>query len=135
VTLEQHEIEVMCAEPPVMINGDALRLEQVFQNLIANAIKYSPTGGLITMQVAQRDAYACVMVRDQGIGISAEAQRHLFELFYRAETTDTHRISGMGIGLYVVNELVTLHGGSVQVESREGAGSTFTVCLPLLGPE
>jgi signal transduction histidine kinase len=115
----------------VLISGEEVRLEQVFQNLIANAIKYSPAGGRITVQVARGHTHACVMIRDQGIGIPVEAQRHLFDPFYRADTTEAHQISGMGIGLYVVKEIVALHGGTVEVESSEGVGSTFTVYLPV----
>jgi signal transduction histidine kinase len=71
-------------------------------------------------------------VTDQGIGIPQDALQRLFTRFYRAENVDDKQISGMGIGLYVVKEIITLHGGSVMVESIEGTGSTFTLCLPLL---
>jgi signal transduction histidine kinase len=131
VLLEEHDIEFISADPMVLISGEELRLEQVFQNLVANAIKYSPAGGRITVQVARSETHACVTIRDQGIGIPLEVQRHLFEPFYRADTTETQQISGMGIGLYVVKEIVALHDGSVEVESTEGVGSTFTVYLPL----
>lgn len=131
VLLEQHDIEFISNDPMVLISGEELRLEQVFQNLITNAIKYSPAGGRITVQVARGETHACVTIRDQGIGIPLEVQRHLFEPFYRADTAETQQISGMGIGLYVVKEIVALHGGTVEIESTEGIGSTFTVYLPL----
>jgi signal transduction histidine kinase len=73
----------------------------------------------------------CVAVADQGIGILQDALPNLFQRFYRAKNVEDQHISGMGIGLHVVKEIVTLHGGEVTVESSEGQGSTFTMCLPL----
>jgi PAS domain S-box-containing protein len=130
-TLTQHTIASTAPRQPLVIDGDTLRLEQVLQNLIQNAVKYSPNGGAIHVQVRQEDATACVDVIDNGIGIPEEAQERLFTRFYRAGNVDADHISGLGIGLYVVKEIVTLHGGTVTVESVEGVGSTFTICLPL----
>ena len=87
------------------------------------------------MAVEQRDTLACVAVTDQGIGIPEPAQAQLFSRFYRAPNVDPQQISGMGLGLYVVKEIVALHGGTVDVTSAEGQGSTFTICLPLLHGE
>jgi signal transduction histidine kinase len=115
-----------------MISGDELRLEQVLQNLIGNAIKYSPNGGQVVVRAEQGDPYACISVEDQGIGIPASALPRLFSRFYRASNVNPQHISGLGVGLYVVKEIVALHGGDVMVDSHEGAGSTFTVRLPLL---
>jgi PAS domain S-box-containing protein len=130
-TLTQHTLNFSDPGRALIISGDALRLEQVIQNLLQNAIKYSPAGGLITVQVEQREQMACVAVTDQGIGIPQEALPRLFQRFYRAEPAESGTISGLGIGLYVVKEIVTLHGGTVTVESTQGRGSTFTVYLPL----
>ncbi|MDQ2808933.1 MAG: ATP-binding protein [Chloroflexota bacterium] len=129
-TLDTHTLTVTTPAAPLWINGDALRLEQVFQNLIGNAVKYSPAGGPITMQVAAQGPDACVQVQDMGIGIPAAALPHLFQRFYRAANTAQEGISGIGVGLFVVREIVTLHGGRVEVSSSEGAGSVFTVYLP-----
>jgi signal transduction histidine kinase len=104
----------------------------VIQNLIQNAIKYSPSGGRVTVQVERQAANACIRVSDQGIGIPAAALPQLFRRFYRAPNADSQHISGMGIGLYVVKEIVELHGGTVEVASQESQGSTFTISLPLL---
>jgi signal transduction histidine kinase len=79
----------------------------------------------------QRETLACVAIRDHGIGIPAAALPQLFQRFYRAENVDAHSISGIGIGLYLVKEIVTLHGGTIEVESTEGQGSVFTVRLPI----
>jgi PAS domain S-box-containing protein len=131
LTLTRHTIAYALPPEPIYIEGDDLRLQQVFQNLISNAIKYSPLGGTVTVRAERRDNQACVAVIDQGIGIPAEALPQLFHRFYRAENVDQQHISGIGIGLFVVKEIVTLHGGTVEVTSAEGTGSTFTVSFPL----
>lgn len=129
--LEQHTMGYAAGPETLLINGDLLRLEQVIQNLLSNAVKYSPAGGAIWVNLERQDEYAVITVRDQGVGIPAAALPHLFQRFYRAPNVSDHHISGMGIGLYVVRELVALHGGTVDVTSSEGAGSVFTVRLPL----
>jgi PAS domain S-box-containing protein len=129
--LEQHTITFNSAGEPLFILGDELRLEQALQNLLQNAIKYSPAGGRIDIRVARRDRMACAEVSDQGIGIPQAALPRLFTRFYRATNVNPQHISGMGVGLYVVKEIIALHGGEVGVESQEGVGSIFTVCLPL----
>lgn len=134
-SLTQHTMQLDCSREPLMIVGDELRLGQVLRNLIHNAIKYSPADGPITLQVEQRENWACVAVTDQGLGIPEEAQAQLFERFYRANNTRSRGISGMGIGPYVVKEIVALHGGTLEVNSAEGKGSTFTFCLPVSGVE
>ena len=130
-SVTQHTIVYDPTAADLLISGDALRLEQVLQNLIQNAVKYSPNGGDIHVRIWQEGASICVAVSDQGIGIPAEAQLRLFTRFYRAENVNPQQITGMGIGLFVVKEIVMLHGGSVAVESVENEGSTFTICLPL----
>jgi PAS domain S-box-containing protein len=131
-TLTQHTIVYQAPDQALMVDGDALRLEQVLQNLIQNAVKYSPGASQVHVDLAQQDGVACVAVTDQGIGIPEDALVRVFRRFYRASNADERHISGLGIGLYVVKEIVTLHGGTVEIDSTEGAGSTFTVCLPLL---
>jgi PAS domain S-box-containing protein len=131
-TTDRHTITFSGASQPIMLLGDELRLEQVVQNLIQNAIKYSPSGGTVAVLVERQGANAYVRVSDQGIGIPAAALPQLFRRFYRAPNADSQHISGMGIGLYVVKEIVELHGGAVEVASQERQGSTFTISLPLL---
>lgn len=131
-TLARHTLIWQAPDHPSQINGDELRLIQVLQNLIGNAVKYSPQGGTITVRLIHREAQACVAITDEGIGIPADAIPKLFQRFYRADTIETQKIDGIGVGLYVVKEIVRLHGGDIQVESRESEGSTFTVCLPHL---
>jgi PAS domain S-box-containing protein len=131
-TLTKHTISLHGAATPLLVAGDVLRLEQVLQNLIQNAIKYSPAGGLVVVQLEQRNTRVYISITDQGIGIPAEAIPYLFRRFYRAESAKTHHIEGTGIGLYVAKEIITLHGGDAVVESTEGKGSTFTISLPVL---
>lgn len=130
-TLTQHTLTFSDPGLALMVSGDAPRLEQVVQNLLQNAIKYSPAGGLVIVRVEQCEQMACIAVTDQGIGIPQESLPRLFQRFYRAEPVEAGPISGLGIGLYVVKEIITLHGGTVTAESTEGRGSTFTICLPL----
>lgn len=131
LTLDRHRLNLHINDEPLVVVGDALRLEQVFQNLIHNAIKYSPDGGVIQVIVKRRDTHACLIVSDEGIGIPGEALPQLFQRFYRAANVDARQISGMGVGLYVVREIIARHGGAISVESAEQRGSTFTVTLPL----
>jgi signal transduction histidine kinase len=128
--LERHTIEIIPAGEPPLVHGDELRLEQVLYNLIANAVKYMPNGGTIRVIALLEAERAGIAVADQGLGIPAEAVPHLFERYYRAANVSHRHISGIGLGLAVVHQIVRLHGGSVTVESTEGAGSTFTIWFP-----
>lgn len=130
--LERHTVTCTHNGTPLLVMGDALRLEQVIQNLLQNAVKYSPDGGAVRVHVERRNGEVALSVADDGIGIPQAAQELLFQRFYRAPNAEAQRMSGMGIGLYVVKEIVTLHGGRVEVASREGEGSIFTVTLPAL---
>jgi PAS domain S-box-containing protein len=126
-----HQINISEQASRLAIAGDADRLEQVFQNLLSNAIKYSPAGGAIDVEIDIQDARASIAIKDNGLGIPADALPNLFKRFYRVSRASTQQIAGTGIGLYVVKEIVTSHGGTVEVSSTEGIGSTFTVFLPL----
>jgi len=131
-TLEQHTLTLTTPATPLWVTGDEIRLEQVVQNLLQNAVKYSPEGGAITIQVDRDGDLARLRVGDQGMGIPPAALPQLFQRFYRAPNVDPRQISGLGIGLYVIKEIIALHGGQVLVDSVEGRGSTFTVTLPAL---
>lgn len=129
-TLDKREIDVRYLAQSAIIQGDELRLEQVFRNLLDNALKYGGPRGLVTVVIRQLETGVAVDIRDRGIGIPVDALSQLFERFYRASNVLEGRASGMGIGLYVVKEIVELHGGNITVESVEGQGSTFTVSFP-----
>jgi signal transduction histidine kinase len=128
-----HTITLVRPDEPVEVFGDPARLDEVLHNLLTNAVKYSPEGGRVALRVAVEGDAVVLDVADQGIGIPAEAQARLFEAFYRAGNVSPQS-SGFGIGLYVVQEIVKRHGGRIEVESTEGAGSCFRVVLPRHAP-
>jgi len=111
---------------------DAARLQQVFSNLLTNAVKFTPSGGRIQVRLDRSDTRLIVRVSDTGEGIPAEFMPHVFERFRQADSSQSRRHGGLGIGLSLVRQLVELHGGTVQVESAgKGQGATFIVSLPL----
>lgn len=127
-----HDLDLLLPPAPIPIRADPNRLEQVFVNLIQNAAKYTPEHGRIWVQGTTEGKEAVVHVRDTGIGISHAMLPHVFDLFTQAETSRTRSHGGLGIGLSLVKDLVTMHGGSVQARSEgEGKGSEFVVRLPL----
>ena len=130
-TLDQHTLHYAPSDAPLIVNGDALRLEQVLHNLLSNAVKYSPHGGTIRVEARCHGQTIHISVADAGIGIPSHALARLFQRFYRAENASAHHISGMGVGLYVVHEIVTRHGGRLEVASTAGVSSTFTLLLPV----
>ena len=113
--------------PEVM--GDAAQLDRVFWNLIGNAIKFTPSGGKIGVSCKREDGHVCVAVQDTGIGISQEELPLLFTQFKRLK--GAAKIEGTGLGLFIVKTIIEAHKGSVQVESVDGQGSTFTVRIPI----
>lgn len=119
-------LEVSSTEK-ILGNWDRIRIEQVVTNLLTNAIKYGE-GKPIFISVGIEKDSAVLRVRDQGIGISKSDQERIFQLFERAVTPN--HVGGLGLGLYIVRQIVEAHGGSIQVDSEEKKGTTFTVCLP-----
>ena len=115
-----------------MVNGDRDRLKQVLLNLTANAIQYTPPGGDVFVSLAIVKDQARIIVRDTGPGIPAEDLPHIFERFYRAEKSRTRsKVSGFGLGLAIAHWIVEHHGGRIEVDSKEGRGTTFAIWLPL----
>jgi PAS domain S-box-containing protein len=127
----QHEILLRRPSQGLRAIGDRERLEQVVVNLVQNAIKYSPQGGRVEVSVDRAGSRARVEVTDHGIGIPKEEQKHVFERFFRAHNAATRNYGGLGIGLYVSNEIVERHGGAFEVSSEPGKGATFAFTLPL----
>lgn len=126
--------KILCTEcPDVMIYGDLHRLEQVFMNLLSNALKYSPDAEQVEVEIKKTSKKITVSVKDYGVGISKKNLSKLFERFYRVEKT-AKQFSGLGIGLYISSEIVIRHGGTITVDSEEGKGSKFTVTLPIQKP-
>lgn len=129
--LQQHTLACHTPDVPLVVCGDQLRLEQMMYNLLQNAIKYSPHGGHIDVRLEAEQQHALLTVADQGIGIPSAALPHLFTQFYRGSNAQSEQIKGMGLGLYVVHQIVQAHGGTIEVASAEGQGSTFRIRLPL----
>ncbi|MEO5928550.1 MAG: heavy metal sensor histidine kinase [Candidatus Kapaibacterium sp.] len=116
----------------LFIEADRAKLYQIFLNLVDNAIKYTPEGGMISIAVHPDGEFAEIRVRDTGIGISPEHRKKIFDRFYRVDKARSREIGGAGLGLSIVQWIVEIHGGTISVESEPGQGSTFIVRLPLL---
>jgi two-component system CheB/CheR fusion protein len=128
-----HELTVFVPSEPMLVEGDPIRLEQVFGNLLTNACKYTEKGGRIIVTAGAEGGEFVVRVRDSGEGISAEMLPGLFEMFTQVESSTHRSRGGLGIGLSLARTLVEMHGGSVQVASDGvGLGSEFSVRLPAL---
>jgi signal transduction histidine kinase len=119
------------AEAPVVGSYDPRRIGQVIENLVENAVKYSPDTSEIRIGVAQQNGQARIDVSDQGIGIPPEDLPQIFDRFHRASNVDDRRFAGMGLGLFICKGIVEQHGGRIWVESQVGAGSTFHIALPV----
>jgi signal transduction histidine kinase len=119
----------VAAPSPVELVLDHAKIERAIVHLLDNAVRFSPHGGQIDVQLAVQPAGVVLSVRDRGLGIPAHAQSRIFEPFFRAHAGTTHDYGGLGIGLHLVREIVRLHGGDVWFESTEGRGSTFYVRL------
>jgi heavy metal sensor kinase len=129
---EDKGIAVACnVQGKVSVDGDRARIKQVVVNLLDNAIKYTPPGGTINLNVHARGGKAVLEVVDTGMGIPASALPHIFERFYRVDQARSRDAGGAGLGLAIVKSICAAHGGKVEVESAEGKGSQFTVELPL----
>lgn len=128
----RHTLKLSLPQHTVVVNGDATRLVQVVLNLLTNAAKYTPDGGLISLELACDAGHAVLRVRDNGIGIASDALASVFDMFSQLEPALERAQGGLGIGLALVRGLVELHGGTVCADSAGlGRGSAFTVRLPL----
>ena len=116
--------------PPTMIYGDSELLNMVWDNLLSNAIKYTNEFGMISIQLQQNSDSIAVIFRDSGIGIPEQEQQRIFERFYRVDSARTRTIEGTGLGLAIVQQIVELHGGTIDMASVLGEGTTITVTLP-----
>ena len=126
----RHNIELSFPVDFPLIYGDEARLRQVIDNLLTNAIKYSPPGKTITLGGRFSDKHATVFVRDEGAGIPKSELENIFDRFYRIDDNLTRQTKGTGLGLYLVKAIVEAHGGEISVKSQPGYGSTFYFTLP-----
>lgn len=126
--LQDHTFDIDIPSTVAVIIADEDKLEQILFNLVNNAIKYSPQGGLVRIQARRREGAVEISVQDQGIGIPPEQIPHLFQRYHRTDAS--RRIKGIGIGLYLVRHLVEAHGGQIRASSTPGKGTLFTFSLP-----
>ncbi|MCC2473597.1 envelope stress sensor histidine kinase HitS [Bacillus pacificus] len=126
----EKEIELELNLEKVHITADQESMSQVWINLIHNSIKFTPNGGTITIQLKEYEKVVEVRIRDSGIGISKEQKQHIFERFYKADSSRNRAYGGSGLGLAIVKKVLDLHQGEIKVESEEGKGTEFIVCIP-----
>jgi len=113
------------------VSGDSVKLQQVVSNIVDNAIKYTPEGGRVTVEVYENSGNAVVKVSDTGIGIPAKDLPHIFDRFFRVDKARSRATGGTGLGLSIAHKIILLHGGNIRVVSEEGKGSIFYIELPL----
>jgi signal transduction histidine kinase len=121
----------LSASPLPPFAMDPARVAQLTSNLVTNAVKFTPAGGKVEVRLRKRGGQAQLTVTDTGIGIPATDRERVFERFFRTETASRQAVPGTGLGLTITKAIVTAHHGTIAVDSEEGRGSTFTVCLPL----
>lgn len=128
-----HEVQISLEEvDQVGVLGDSDRLKQLVLNLVDNAIKYTPKGGKVMMSLSKENGRSHLIVSDTGIGIPATDLPHIFDRFYRVDKARTRAQGGSGLGLSIAKWIVEAHGGTIEVESEVGQGTTFSVHLPIL---
>ena len=132
---QQISIDLVVKDQGLCVLSSSSRLQQLFGNLVDNAIKYNKPGGSVTVTLQRQRQMAVVRISDTGIGIPPEHLGRLFERFYRVDTSRSREIGGTGLGLSIVKHLAGLYNGDVSVESTPGEGTTFTVRLPLAEEE
>ena len=113
------------------VSGDPERLRDIVRNLLENAFKYSPAGGTVEIRGESSADQTVITIRDNGIGIASTDLPYIFDRFYRVESENTASVGGSGLGLYIVHALVRAHGGTIDVRSEPGAGTAFTLRLPV----
>ncbi|KEK24150.1 sensor histidine kinase [Bacillus gaemokensis] len=126
----EKEIELELSLEKIHVTADEESMSQVWINLLHNSIKFTPTGGAITIQLMQNGEQAEVHIRDTGIGISEEQRQHIFERFYKADSSRNRAHGGSGLGLAIVKKVIDLHKGEIRVESVVGNGTECIVSIP-----
>jgi len=133
---ERGSVELRLDAAPVPpLQGDAARLGQLLDNLVSNAVKFTPPGGRVVVALGASGDNVVLAVSDTGMGVPSAEQRRLFDRFFRASSAQERAIEGTGLGLTIARAIVEAHGGSIDFTSVEGVGTTFRVQLPLAGPQ
>jgi signal transduction histidine kinase len=122
-------IQVNAADNLPNISGDPKSLERALMALVDNAIKFSPRGGQVEINLYEEDNYVVIDVKDQGIGIETDLIPRIFDRFYRIEKTTENLFSGIGLGLAITNQVIKQHNGRISIQSELGKGSTFSIRL------
>lgn len=138
IPAEEKGVELSASISPggIPVSADPTQIERLMSNLLSNAIKYTPMGGWVRVHVMHDEAHwARLIFEDSGVGIPAENLPHIFDRFYRVRNAETNQVQGLGLGLSFVAWIVESHGGRIEVASTEGAGTRFTVLLPMENPE
>lgn len=133
IAIEQkhQKLIVEVVDDNIYVNGDRQNLSQLIDNLIDNAIKYTPEKGEISVNLSTDDTEMLLEVRDTGIGISPQYQQRIFERFYRVDKARSRSLGGTGLGLSIVKNIAEKHSGNIKLKSQQGRGSTFSYCMPL----
>jgi signal transduction histidine kinase len=122
---------IVDAKEDLIVNGDKVKLRQLFINILENAVRYTPGEGTISISLVRNDTNALAAIRDSGIGIPPEHLPHIFERFYRVDKARSRADGGVGLGMAIAKYIADSHGGKIEVESQVGKGTTFTVIIPL----
>jgi signal transduction histidine kinase len=130
---DHHLFELTLSDGAAHICADRSRLEQVVDHLLSNAVKYSPGGGSVRISLVEHDATYELDVSDEGIGMNEEQLAHIFDRFYRADSSDT-AVQGVGLGMSIVRHIVLAHHGDIRVESQPGTGTRVRIVLPMTPP-
>jgi signal transduction histidine kinase len=130
----RHTVNVKLNKNLPHIKGDKARLEQVFLNILSNAVKYTPDGGTIDITSGRREGAVWIRIKDNGIGIPKEDLLRIFDRFYRVDKARSRQSGGTGLGLSIAREIVVRHGGNIIIDSVPGEGTAVTVTLPIEGP-
>ena len=131
IASKHQNVEMCLADPSPMVFADRARVQQIVSNLISNAHKYTLEGGILRVSTQVEEQMVWVTIQDSGVGMTTEELARLFTRFFRAKNQLTEKVGGTGLGLVITHSLVVLHGGTIQVESQPGQGSTFRFALPL----
>ena len=132
LTCNSHRFEMVLPEASVELYADRLRIAQVMENLLGNAVKFSPSGSLIEILCSIGDNWVQVAVADQGVGLTAAQKERIFEKFYRADSSSTSK-QGLGLGMTIVKNIIDAHGGKIRVDSEPGRGTRIIFQLPVPG--